>query len=679
MNNIGHSSLRKRVLKRLISSGYQITPDALDYLTAQSMTEKLVEDLIERPYTLKTPDMITLQFLKSTVGLESQATHGKKIELKLKTNQGRELVIQEDENVLVLRIHRPTRFKYRHEDATVMLDLDYNSYDVNHERYDKQEYIPLIDLTPISRCKNLMIFELNGLGLKSIDLEPLKHCALLEKFYFSGPYQGFYRSDQWGSDYVPEYPGETLDDLDLGPLSSCKNLTSITLQDMSLDRLDLEPLRALEKLRELRIINTGGRDGEKRIDLTPLENCSNLELLTLSQIKEIDFTPLAACKNLKSIELFDFQNLDFTPLSECTKLEEISITGIGLQQFDLSIFSNCTHLRKIDLSYRDARGINQGFLDLGPLAQLSSLEEIDLQGQTLATIDFGPLGAVAGKSGVWGDNRDPFLSQTGISVSYRPNYGVEDACPPTHVTLLSEEEYIKVEVGNSEKSRYDSSCYFYDMPIKIMSMYTIEAYYATLKLKEKALWKRLHLIHCVPVIINKPLIGLLDVEPDSFLANLLKTYQELNDLSKIEDLYVKAMCAQIDQGGTTIGIDLDGDISADILMHTDKILELREREMKDVVIKVTDGIVDYLPLWMTSYGSQILSATGKKLTDAESGLGVIEDALEELGYSLSVSKRKGSKPLNLSNTMMDYIRVMCNIPDDYPTDVRDMILDLPFF
>lgn len=91
----------------------------------------------------------------------------------------------------------------------------------------------------------------------------------------------------------------------------------------------------------------------KSIDLTPLSQCENLELLILnhSHAEEIDFSPLSACKNLRKLHLENnrFRKIDLSPLVACSNIVGVWLNGNSLKEVDISPLFACTNLGIIEL------------------------------------------------------------------------------------------------------------------------------------------------------------------------------------------------------------------------------------------------------------------------------------------------------------------------------------------
>ncbi|MHA1883315.1 MAG: leucine-rich repeat protein [Candidatus Thorarchaeota archaeon] len=615
---VDSKTIRRLLLEKIISGGYQITPDALRYLANFSSSDRFVEEILSKPYSLKIPNVITHSFLVSLIEKEAPVDSSRFVDLRVTTNLDREAPVDSPRFVdlkVTTNLDRESKIRQK---LNVSEWRIYSS--LLGTELDDDEYVSNIDLTPLSGCKNIRVLKLNRLGLKSVDLEPLRHCTLLEEFHFFGPepeerecFEFSYYVSHGRAD-----PGELLKKIDLSPLANCRKLRVLTLSGLNLESIDLEPLKACKELEELNILDP--------IRLRRPDSFAD---------GWIDLTPLAECPNLRIFTLKGFRNVDFNPLRNCTSLETVRIQHGDLSEIDLSILSNCLLLREIDLSENPLR-----------------------------TIDLGPLGATN------------VQVTTGTFICERKG----DTVHPTVVTLLSEKGHPELEHQRGEVRR---TVRFYDIPVKITSIQTIEAYYNTLKQNEEPLWKILHLIQCVPTTIGMKHTGLLDADPDRFLRDIFQLAQEPESVTMIQERYVEALCTQIDQGGTTIGIDLEDDPPPEIMVRIDKILALREEEMRRVNVSMEDGIVDYHPLWSTAHGCRVLTSLRKTLKDDKNGFKEVEIALSNAGYKIDGSQKGRFENSCLSNAMKEYIKVMCNISKRWrwinTALTEELVMEFPFF
>lgn len=111
------------------------------------------------------------------------------------------------------------------------------------------------------------------------------------------------------------------------------------------------------------------------IDLTPLSWCTNLLVLSLNsnRLSTIDLSPLASCKHLERLWLHDnhLDTIDLSPLSACLSLRSLYLedNSIHHHSLDLSVLYSTTNLRSLRLGGNRLAGT----LDVTPLLHCSSL------------------------------------------------------------------------------------------------------------------------------------------------------------------------------------------------------------------------------------------------------------------------------------------------------------------
>jgi Leucine-rich repeat (LRR) protein len=115
--------------------------------------------------------------------------------------------------------------------------------------------------------------------------------------------------------------------------------------------LDLEPLKALPKLRELRVgwTNPHRTPGSLPLDLDALAGLARLEVVVLPRMPVHDLGPLRALHGLRVLDVAETEISDLAPLA------------------------GAAHLRTLDVAYTRVA-------DLAPLAALVALEVVNLAG-----------------------------------------------------------------------------------------------------------------------------------------------------------------------------------------------------------------------------------------------------------------------------------------------------------
>ena len=134
----------------------------------------------------------------------------------------------------------------------------------------------------------------------------------------------------------------------------------------------------LAGLTELRVDNKGKPESAKISDLTGLEHCISLTVLSLNHNQLTDLSRLTNLINLTQLELQYNQLSDISPLANLTNLTWLYLNGNQLT--DLSELTKLTSLTKLWL------GGNQ-LSEVSPLANLINLKELDLPHNQLSDVN----------------------------------------------------------------------------------------------------------------------------------------------------------------------------------------------------------------------------------------------------------------------------------------------------
>ncbi len=157
------------------------------------------------------------------------------------------------------------------------------------------------------------------------------------------------------------------------------------------DRIQVDPVS-----REVRVLNIDNLD-LKTLDLSFIERYPGIECLNLNRnlLKQLNLIPLQNCRKLRVLDLGcnDFSGflLDLTPLEKCPCLERINLAGdMTLASAEPNIsqvkLPQTPHLTIIDMHMNALKEV-----DLSPLAQSHSLEELDLSWNHLERVNHNQL------------------------------------------------------------------------------------------------------------------------------------------------------------------------------------------------------------------------------------------------------------------------------------------------
>jgi len=315
---------------------------------------------------------------------------------------------------------------------------------------------------------------------------------------------------------------------------------------------------------------------------------------------------------------------------------KIDFVRRAAHRVDLSNLSRCSNLQKLDLSYNMLEE-----LDLSPLAECKSLKEINLQSNHLTSINLWPL-------------KDS-LNLEFIDVSENRMQGI-DLTPVIQHTQTRLDSSVVVSVDNILRFVYrnvELSKHFqvvrtdgmsWEVPPVIMwnSYSKLSEQYDWAELKERIL---LVLGKMIPLNWYSAQRGLLqgldlsvisgyDGDPLNLIDNAVAKMSYEEARQSIFDSAVKLVQNQLERGGPTLFLDVEGmkDTSASKLIPL--IVEKREDEIENVVLNVKGSKVDLKPLWITHYGFNILSAADMRFTTDLEGLRMLRKSFSEIDLKL---------------------------------------------
>jgi hypothetical protein len=389
------------------------------------------------------------------------------------------------------------------------------------------------------------------------------------------------------------------------------------------------------------------------IDLSELEECTNLQKLEFrsSRIKSIDLSPLSSCEDLVELRLPGnrLRTINLKPLSSCKKLKSIILWGNRLRRINLKPLSSCTNLW---LLFLDDNYISS--IDLSPLASCHALYSVGLTCNPIQSLDVTPLVL----------NPSFKILSWGKRVA-----GTGDPCRrevSTKATAWLRTPFLgrRFELWNQKASL--------NPPAPVES------------------WEFLHKIAGMPHALSIPAqsyvlnalgfeaYGLIDDDISEFLTSIPPETSIEEAREKVRPVVVEKICQQIDNGGTTIGIDVDvlAPEVVEIAQRFEQITKLRASEMENLVIlKETPRkrtLYNVFHLALTAYGFLILkdiemnsaySSGGLKITVYEETLAQIQHAIREIGFDAHIQEVESVDPLdpisfepkNMSRQMMYYV------------------------
>ena len=119
-------------------------------------------------------------------------------------------------------------------------------------------------------------------------------------------------------------------------------------------------------------------------------------------------------------------------------------------------------------------------------------------------------------------------------------------------------------------------------------------------------WMHYHLLQCILSSLDMSWMGFLDGNPNEHLQFILPRLEQPQGRDEINDYVTQKVCAQIDAGGTSIGIDIDRMIQhAHFAVRVEKVLKQRRREVENAEIVVNSNSVNLKNFLLTAYGFRI--------------------------------------------------------------------------
>ena len=171
-------------------------------------------------------------------------------------------------------------------------------------------------------------------------------------------------------------------------------LTSLTLNNMSLNNEDIVDLKYMVNLTELHIYQNNITDitplkgltglkilslfNNKISDLSPLAGLISLEDLYLRANNITDISPLDGLYNLQSLDLSENSISDITPLLELRKLSLLRLNDNNVS--DISALSGMKEMNRLHLQ-------NNDISDITPLMNMASITEVYLENNNISDVE----------------------------------------------------------------------------------------------------------------------------------------------------------------------------------------------------------------------------------------------------------------------------------------------------
>jgi len=336
-----------------------------------------------------------------------------------------------------------------------------------------------------------------------------------------------------------------------------------------------------EFTKDTKTINLSGKE-IRRIDISELSSCTNLEGLNLSrnELESIDLTPLKACHWLGylDLEFNSLQTIDLTPLKGHRNLMRINLSNNQLQNIDLVPIQRCRRLKGLYLSKNQFQ-----LVDVTPLFEHSDLR-----------IDHS----------YWHNRRDQELNLT---------------------------SWVSPTQSKLHRSSFDGS--IYRRPSRTYSwnfLYQIaERFEDDLRVQ-----------HDILRILGLENYGFVERSLSKIFLSLDSKLPTNKVREILKEVLVEEIAKSVGKNGSTTGLKIDEEMlkNSEIGVHIPRILELRNNEIQNARIVKVGEIVDLRELLTTAYGYEIGKALGLRLSEGSSVIDKVQKELDHLGISLRVGR-----------------------------------------
>ncbi len=216
----------------------------------------------------------------------------------------------------------------------------------------------IIDLTGLSEAENLISLRITTPMLGNLDLSPLSECRNLREFTIRSP-RG------------PEEKIVIGDILDLSWMSKNTKMRSIEISDATVKKIILPSKSQWAGLKTFSIDHTLLEE----IDLSCLSPCVDLYALSLehNKLESLVLPVMDQPNKIKDLSLLSnrLADLDLGPVSTWENLVKIELEENLLTHINLAPLSSCPLLRNLNLSRNRLKS-----LDLSPLAKMRKIASI---------------------------------------------------------------------------------------------------------------------------------------------------------------------------------------------------------------------------------------------------------------------------------------------------------------
>ncbi|MFX1261342.1 MAG: hypothetical protein ACFFAZ_04580 [Promethearchaeota archaeon] len=357
----------------------------------------------------------------------------------------------------------------------------------------------------------------------------------------------------------------------------------------------------------IRYFSPHGRQEERKFK----NDASRIEL-SMRAASEIDLTPLQDCHKLERLDLSHnfLETLDLVPLMDNESLNVLRLEDNRLSALDLWPLHNCPNLAEIELTENRLRT-----LDVTPVFTCNLLRS---DSSVVLTAD---------------SILKHILTPQRIMAQFKSVRTDRTAWTATPVVIWNDYDKLVETKG--------WPLVFQRMKSVLTKISKVDWFDA-----QKGLLESLGMLE----------LSGLDADPMKILVDVSEDEDYESSKERIYDRVVDLLADQIERGGPTLFLDVSKmkDTRASRLIPS--IVRQRESELENLEVQTLRGIAFLHPIWMTSYGFDVLSALDCGLTANSIGMNQIKSAFADAGFELDIRRVDSVVHRNWGDTSRSFRR-----------------------
>ena len=361
----------------------------------------------------------------------------------------------------------------------------------------------------------------------------------------------------------------------------------------------------------------------------PIYSNTHRVSLDYRPLDSIDLEPLRGCPLLEELSLKSciLNSIDLAPIEDCSKLTRIDLRGNRLKEIDLTPLSNLTKLEYLNIA---SNGLHN--IDLTPLTGLMKLKGLFLRGNGLAEIDVTPL-ALSTQLRYLTYGQDVRIIADHLLQHYGTNL-VRNKIEVFQESIPAATNVVRVLTRTGDCIELQ----------KIL----LQMVNSTTRVMEK----QFHILH---VLGMSELTGL-----DVSLYEAIKAAPVRKGLTDFIDyIYreiVKIMDDQINREGFIAFFNIEKMKESYAAYLIPKILKRRQEEFKELCLYQDEsGLIDLTPLWVTSFGYNILSALDMGQEIESTNFDEIEKSLKKVNLQVCISMEAAKESVSISEELKEFV------------------------